>query len=244
MKFFVAKVNLKEQKRTGVTYLRPIQIAYESEKFMLPIRLGMANAKGAQDMLVYTLTRHGRVESANYKTVNVPSDVEVPLYVQQEFGKFYGAVFAQAHKKTDYRAVHTEYVWNSGWCDPCADNPLSTEELRGLGVFWLGEPGGGQPIITRLHVRYDGEHFPEDLVFQETGDQNNFQARYILRPEFHGDLSCPAGAQYRAQLRARHKQDAQTLASLTGWSSSEIARKMGPDAPESSDDAWYKKLWK
>jgi hypothetical protein len=44
MKFFVAKVNLKEQLKTGYTTLRPLQFAFESEKFMLPMRLGMLNA--------------------------------------------------------------------------------------------------------------------------------------------------------------------------------------------------------
>src|SRR5215813_13536300 len=39
MRFFVAKVNLGEQARIGFSYLRPLQIAYESPKFMLPIRL-------------------------------------------------------------------------------------------------------------------------------------------------------------------------------------------------------------
>src|SRR3954468_12110033 len=39
MRFFVAKVNLAEQARLGFTYLRPLQVAYESPKFMLPIRL-------------------------------------------------------------------------------------------------------------------------------------------------------------------------------------------------------------
>ena len=37
MFFFVAKVDLGEQKRLGYTFLRPIQVAYESPKFMLPI---------------------------------------------------------------------------------------------------------------------------------------------------------------------------------------------------------------
>jgi hypothetical protein len=36
-------------------------------------------------------------------------------------------------------------------------------------------------FITRLHVRYDAEHFPEDIMFQETADYGNFQASYILR---------------------------------------------------------------
>jgi hypothetical protein len=37
IKFFVARVNLKEQTKLGYSMLRPIQIAFESPKFMLPI---------------------------------------------------------------------------------------------------------------------------------------------------------------------------------------------------------------
>src|SRR5260221_8066816 len=59
MKFFVARVNLKEQAKLGFSYLRPIQVAYESPKFMLPIRLGMVNANGPQDLFVYALTKQG-----------------------------------------------------------------------------------------------------------------------------------------------------------------------------------------
>src|SRR5204863_3832151 len=46
MKFFVAKVNLGEQAKLGFNYLRPLQVAYDSPKFMLPIRLGTVNASG------------------------------------------------------------------------------------------------------------------------------------------------------------------------------------------------------
>jgi hypothetical protein len=28
------------------------------------------------------------------------------------------------------RAVFVEYAWDMGWCDPCAANPLSADELR------------------------------------------------------------------------------------------------------------------
>ena len=59
MRFFVAKVNLKEQAKLGFTYLRPIQVAYESPKFMLPIRLGTVNANGPQELFVYALTPQG-----------------------------------------------------------------------------------------------------------------------------------------------------------------------------------------
>ncbi len=40
-------------------------------------------------------------------------------------------------------------------------------------------PGGGaQPaMLTRLHVRYTPDSFPEDLAFVETKDRQNFQTR-------------------------------------------------------------------
>lgn len=267
MKFFVAKVNLKKQAAGGFTYLRPLQIAYESKKFMLPIRLGMANAQGAQDLIIYALTRQGRVESSNYRTVKVPSDVEVPLFVKDEFGSFYQSMFERAHEKEGRRAILTEYVWDMGWCDPCAADPLTPEELKELGVFWLDgdeeeeeaapqprrrrrqpQPswGGASPVVlTRMHVRYDAEHFPEDLVFQVTDDRQNFQGRYILRHPYRGDLSCQEGKAYKAELERRHAAQAETLAGLTGWELASIHKKMGPDAPgKKKNQPWYKKLWK
>src|SRR5437879_10731589 len=73
MRFFVAKVNLQEKSRLGFTYLRPIQVAYESPKFMLPIRLGMVNANGPQELFIYALSQKGRIETVNYRTVKLPT---------------------------------------------------------------------------------------------------------------------------------------------------------------------------
>ncbi|MCY7391444.1 MAG: DUF2330 domain-containing protein, partial [Leptolyngbyaceae cyanobacterium CAN_BIN12] len=44
LKFFVAKVNLNEFEKAGYQNLRPIKMAFESPRFMLPLRLGMVNA--------------------------------------------------------------------------------------------------------------------------------------------------------------------------------------------------------
>ena len=71
MKFFVAKVNLEEYGQSDYQNLRPIQIRYNHPRFMLPIRLGMANAKGSQDLIVYAMTPRGRVEATNYQTVDI-----------------------------------------------------------------------------------------------------------------------------------------------------------------------------
>ena len=75
--------------------LRPIQVAYESPKFMLPIRLGMVNADGPQELFVYALTRKGRVETTNYRTVKLPTGMDLPVYVKDRFPEFYKAMFSQ-----------------------------------------------------------------------------------------------------------------------------------------------------
>ena len=62
-KFFVAKVNLAEYDKRGLTFLRPLQMAFESPKFMLPIRLGMANADKEQDLVVFAFHRKAEQRS-------------------------------------------------------------------------------------------------------------------------------------------------------------------------------------
>jgi hypothetical protein len=84
LKFFVAKVNLAEFEKAGYQFLRPIQMAYESPRFMLPIRLGTINATSEQDLLVYVLSPKGQAEVTNYRTVKVPSDAEIPVFVKKE----------------------------------------------------------------------------------------------------------------------------------------------------------------
>ncbi len=271
MRFFVARVNLREQAKLGFAQLRPIQVAYDSPKFMLPIRLGMVNADGPQELFVYTLTRRGRVEAANYRTVKLTTDVEIPTYVKApaEFARMYRAMFDRQVQQHQMRVVFQEYAWDMSWCDPCAAEPLSAAELSALGVFWVeadqagairrqpfGRQASAQDVfVTRLHVRYDQEHFPEDLVFQETGDRSNFQGRYVLRHAWSGGGGCTAAARYLADLGPRREREAQTLASLTGWSIDTIRAKMkaswpahlGQMAPPPAAPApapWWRLLWK
>ena len=246
MRFFVARVNISEQTKLGFNYLRPLQVAYESPKFMLPIRLGTVNASGPQELFIYALTRKGRVETTNYRTVKLPADMDLPEYLKQpnEFASFYKAMFARQVQNQDGRAVFLEYGWDMRWCDPCAADPLANSELRQLGVFWTGD-GGGTPeaFLTRLHVRYDNAHFPEDLVFQETGDRSNFQGRYVLRHPWTGADGCGAASAYRQDLRQRRAREAEQLASLTGWNIADIRKKMGEE-PAAPDRAWWERLWK
>ena len=160
-------------------------------------------------------------------------------------------MFNEQAKREALKVVFTEYFWDMGWCDPCAADPLSTEELKEAGVSWLAEqhltpgqaapglpapmlrrpvPGGGaqQAMVTRLHVRYSAETFPEDLMFQETKDRQNYQTRYVLRHAWKGDVDkCEEAQPYFEQLVQRQEREAQTLANLTGWNVNEIRNRAG-----------------
>ena len=236
MHFFVAKVNVKRLNELGRSYLKPLQVRYETAKFMLPLRLGTVNAKGAQDLVVYALSRRGRVEAANYKTVKVPSDVDVPLFVASDFANVYKAAFERTVDRQGGHGVFIEYAWNMAWCDPCAAQPMSNGEMAELGAQWIAGgdaaqramPGGGvDAFVTRLHVRYDARSFPEDIAFLETSDCENFQARYVLHhPYVSVGGACEAAKDYRAALPARFKREAENLADLTGWPKQNIEKRM------------------
>jgi hypothetical protein len=103
-------------------------------------------------------------------------------------------------------------------------------------------------FLTRLHVRYDAAHFPQDLVFQQTGDRQNFQGRYVMRHPWTGEAACSAGAEYRRAVSARMEREAQTLASLTGWRIEDVRRRAGLSsgrAPQVAPDrkSWWERLW-
>ncbi len=236
MRFFIAKVNLDRMQLLGRGFLRPLQVRYHSAKFMIPIRLGTLNASGPQDLVAFLLSPRGRIETTNYQTVALPSGMDIPLYVKQDFGTFYKAMFDHAVAATGMRAVFLEYGWDMAWCDPCAADPLKNSELVELGARWIdgdaptpfrgGRGGYSSVYVTRLHLRYDAKHFPEDLMLQETPNRDNFQGRYVLRHPWRGEADCKAGDRYFDGLPDRYSREADTLADLTGWDRAAIKTKM------------------
>jgi len=242
MKFFVAKVNLEEFEQSEFQSLRPLIMAFESPKFMLPIRLGMANAQGDQDLLVYLLSPEGEVELTNYRTVKIPSDAEVPEFVKEEFADFYKAMFQTAYERKRKQVAFLEYAWDMSTCDPCSAPILRQNELRKAGVFWLsdGNRDRRRVFITRLHVRYNRRQFPEDLRFQTTSNRENFQGRYIIRHPYRGEMECEAAGEYRETLQKRQETEVQTLAQLTGWDAGEIRNQV--DLSNRPKD-WWEEVW-
>jgi hypothetical protein len=253
MYFFVAKVDVAEQQRLGYSYLRPIQVAFDSPKFMLPIRLGMVNAEGPQEMLVFTLTRKGRVEPTNYRTVRMPTDVDVPEFVKEEFVAFYPRVFVHQRRKHGDDVVFLEYAWAvspiRATCDPCTGPNLTPGELRGLGAYWITEDGMSRAdvFLTRLHIRYDARHWPEDLLLHETGDRQNWQARYVIHHPYPGNEECAERKPYLQSVWKRRQSEAANYAALTGADAGHVRRRMGVrDNWSAGEEAlnWWERIWR
>jgi len=231
MKFFVAKVNLTRHSAEARQELEPLQLSFRSKDFMLPIQLGKLNGDGPQDLIVLALTRKGRTVVTNYMTKEIPSDVNVPVFVSQVFPQFYRAMFDRA-AGTD--GAFLEYAWDMAWCDPCADDPLTHAEFRQLGVDWVRKAEAATPdvFVTRLHIRYSQTSFFEDLKFAVTEERENFQGRYILNHPFEGEITCAEGKTYVAETRKRIAVEAALLRRLTGWSAANIAANIAKTVPK------------
>ena len=221
MKFFVAKVDPAKVKfEDGRAALSPLRFHYDTDEFNLPIRLGLANSSGTQDLIVSILSPGQRYEVANYGNVTIPTNLDVRSSVRDKFGEFYAALFDRTVEKNP-GAVVTEYAWMATNCDPCPGPVIAMSELSTLGLDVLGgDKGKAAPftgnamgmVLTRLHARY-GKTITEDLVFKQAepivggrefmgadgakleersrpAPVNNFQARYAIRNEWTGPIAC------------------------------------------------------
>lgn len=222
LKFFVAEVNLEKQQELGFAQLQPLQITYQSPKFMVPVRLSTVNPDGPQEMFVHLLTQKGRVEAANYPTRTIPTNMQVPPFVKKGYSGFYKAVFEEAVRASGQRAVFIEHVGLMQKFPPRGEQILRLQDrqLAELGASWTGNV-----VLTRLHFRYDRDHFPNDLMLKETGGAAPFTAQFAITHPYQGAADCPQAAAYREQLKARQTRETQNLARLTGWSEADIREK-------------------
>jgi hypothetical protein len=144
MKFFVAKVDIEKVTFDGdQLMLSPLRFHYDTDEFSLPVRLGLLNSSGTQDLIVHILAENQRYEVANYPNVTVPTNIDVSDDVRERFGEFYAAMF-DATIERNARAIVTEYAWQASNCDPCPGPVLDTGVLMTLGGDVLPGLSGGQ----------------------------------------------------------------------------------------------------
>ncbi|MBL8910848.1 MAG: DUF2330 domain-containing protein, partial [Archangium sp.] len=198
-KFFVARVNTKKvtfdkapggdgaRGESGAAVLSPLRFHYDSEKFELPVRLGLVNSSGSQDLIVHVIAKQ-RYELANRKNVFVPSNVQLTPEAKANFG----AIYADLMEKTfaaNAGASVTEFAWKGALpppqvmvgggiygvtCDPCpppspVDDPLAkylgADAIPGLKTDEDIARFTQEATLTRLHLRYSKESLTDDLVF-------------------------------------------------------------------------------
>ena len=204
-KFFVAKVNTRKVKFVGgQAVLSPLRFHYDSEKFELPVRLGLVNSSGSQDLIVHIIAK-GRYEVANRPNVTIPTNLDVKTSVQPVFGAFYADLVGRTFKKNPTAAI-TEFAWQGALpppevmvesgiygvtCDPCPPpHPMDDPLARFLGADVL--PGvksdaqvakfAAEATVTRLHLRYTKESLTDDLVFKLV-DPIHGGIPTVLKPE-------------------------------------------------------------
>jgi hypothetical protein len=146
MKFFVAKVDAKKVRfEDGQAMLSPLRFHYDTETFSLPVRLGLLNSSGTQDLIVHILAKGKRYEVANYPNVTIPTNYDVADGVRDQFGAFYAALFDRTIAMSP-GAVVTEYSWDASSCDPCPTPALEPDSIATLGADVLGTaPGFAAP---------------------------------------------------------------------------------------------------
>jgi MYXO-CTERM domain-containing protein len=210
-KFFVARViPEKVTFQDGRAVLSPLRVHYDSEQFTLPVRLGLLNSKGEQDLIVHILAPSQRYEVANYQNAFIPTNLRVQDAVRTSFGSFYEAIFKEVSKPG---TVVTEYSWDAGSCDPCPEPPLDDREIATLGGDVVGNSSAYGYVLTRLHYRYGKDGLKEDLVFKDApgveggrgtpsadgtftshaanpSSMNQFQGRYAILHPWKGEVAC------------------------------------------------------
>lgn len=189
-KFFVAKVDAKKVKfdAQGQAVLSPLRFHYDSNDFVLPVRLGLMNSAGTQDLIVTVIAKQ-RYELANQKTVMVPTNVRLKPAAQAQFGGVYSELIKRTFEKNPGAAI-TEFAWEGALpppqvvtqqgiygvtCDPCPPpHPMDDPLAKYLGADVLPNLKDDEAIagfartatMTRLHLRYGKDTLSDDLVLK------------------------------------------------------------------------------
>lgn len=256
MHFVIATVDTEAFRDRAAEMLRPLQIAFESDQFRLPLHLGRPGGKGLQDLFLFALTRNGRFAASNYRTARVPTEKAIPLYIKDRFEAFYRAMFGRQARARGMGAAFVEYAGQVGDFDPCVTPAAPVAKLHELGAWWLERtqrpdaqrdsgPPDSKPVagrqtepvgvyLTRLHMRYSAASFPKAIRFQETDKTEDFQGVYYVSRPYTGSLekcqragpSRIVSRYYRQRLPRQFREYAETLSRLTGWDRDAIEKRM------------------
>ncbi len=221
MKLVAVKIDAKKLvfNKEGIAIASPLRIVYDTDRFTIPLRVGLGSSPGVQEVIISVLARHQRYEAANYPNAFVPTNIDVVEGAKAQPHNMYTAMFDATVARTP-RAFVTEYAWDATSCDPCPTPGLNPDELLTFGGDVLpAAPGetesptyGRGFVLSRLHARYRRDELTEDLVLRaadpvaggtekrdakgvldqgtKPAEVSAFQARYMVRHAWTGPATC------------------------------------------------------
>jgi hypothetical protein len=170
--FFLAAKVAPEAALADGSPLAPLQIAYRSELFSIPIRLATLNSPGVQDMVIYTVTSSegGEVGISNYPAMQMADACIMDSGAEADFSAWYEAQFteswAASEAENDGAASYlVEFADRFNQCNPCT-SALEEGDVEALG-FATANPY--DTFITRLRFRYTPEQATGELSLYESG---------------------------------------------------------------------------
>jgi hypothetical protein len=206
-RFLVTRVNLKKLAKERFSSLRPLQIAFDSDELVLPIRLAAVSAKAPVHMAVVVLTKDGMATVKGRLVKRMPTDARVPAFVRGDLDEVHAAVVSQQSagskeavllefagelpktknvRETVVGSIGRGYRGGIGGLGGLGGNvagpggQYTRRPVSPVKIASLGAPwlAKGEPLfVTRYRVRVEGDPV-EDLVFQGSRDKESFRVRY------------------------------------------------------------------
>ena len=223
---------------------------------MLPIRLGMVNAAGPQELFIYALTRKGRVETTNYRTVRLPVGRRGPALRQGRVRPLLQGDVQPAGRQArtcGRSSSSTPGTWAGAIpARPIRSPPTSCGSSASSGSTERADsartPGAPErlphppPPALRLRALPRGPRLPGDRRPRE------LPGPLHPAPPLDGQGHLRGGARpIAASCPSSTRQQAETLASLTGWDVNKIRGRMNLKASTtqgaSKDEPWWKQIW-
>ncbi|MFK8000172.1 MAG: DUF2330 domain-containing protein [Polyangiales bacterium] len=125
--------------------LSPIQLSYESDSLVVPVRLGTINSPGEQELLLYVLAKGEHYEVANRESVVAPTELRLGREAAGSVAELYGALMDEQFRQKP-GAVVTEYAFRLG-------HRVGYHHIRRLGLSQRARESG-QWTLTRMRHRF------------------------------------------------------------------------------------------
>ena len=212
--------------------LSPIQLEYESDDLVVPVRLGTLNSPGEQELLLYVFSPEGRFAVANRPNVEAPTDLRMRRDARGTFAELYTSITDEVFRHTPNAAV-TEYAHVLGRHVRFGDAAPFGVPNEGASPLRRGDRASARRIwtVSRMRHRY-GAHLTDDLTLQRA-EPIRLTRRWPRYPALRNSVAAGQSG-FHVQYIVEH------TGCTDEWTQRRIARRWATAESmwESSHDLW------